>query len=157
MWLPPNRKSNFETFSCTFNPCAEVSNICEVKNLSLIVENKDKYQMLMHSLIWGPFSSSVCLGRHDVTHMINTPGPSPSYFSYCKQSKTGQWKGLGKRVCAHTHAHLYILTSIRSSPHAHPHTCVQLNLRTKDTLGMGLLSFVRRLSLSRRFKCVILK
>ena len=29
--------------------------------------------------------------------------------------------------------------------------CVQSNLRRKDTLGAGLLSFVRRLSLSRRF------
>ena len=28
---------------------------------------------------------------------------------------------------------------------------VQLNLRTKDTLGTGLLSFLRRLSLSQRF------
>ena len=28
---------------------------------------------------------------------------------------------------------------------------IQLNLRTKDTLGTGLLSFLRRLSLSRRF------
>ena len=28
---------------------------------------------------------------------------------------------------------------------------VQLNLRTKDTLGMGVLSFLQRLSLSRRF------
>ena len=34
---------------------------------------------------------------------------------------------------------------------------VQSNLRTKDTLGTGLLSFIRRLSLSRRFNCVILK
>ena len=29
--------------------------------------------------------------------------------------------------------------------------CIQSNLRTKDTLGMGLLSSLWRLSLSRRF------
>ena len=30
-------------------------------------------------------------------------------------------------------------------------TIIQSSLQTKDTLGMGLLSFARRLSLSRRF------
>ena len=34
---------------------------------------------------------------------------------------------------------------------------IQSNLRTKDALGTGLLSFVRRLSLSWRFNCIILK
>ena len=34
---------------------------------------------------------------------------------------------------------------------------VQSNLWRKDTLGTGLLSFVRRLSLSQRFNCIILK
>ena len=34
---------------------------------------------------------------------------------------------------------------------------IQWNLRTKDTLGTGVLSFVQRLSLSRRFNCIILK
>ena len=34
----------------------------------------------------------------DVIHMINDTRPSPSIFAYCKQSKTGQWEGLGTRL-----------------------------------------------------------
>ena len=45
----------------------------------------------------------------------------------------------------------------KNGPHPPPQPGIQWNLRTKDTLGTGLLSFVRRLSLSRRFNCMILK
>ena len=44
--------------------------------------------------------------------------------------------------------------SLRCNPEMGAKVVVQSNLRTKDTLGTGLLSFVRRLSLSRRFKCI---
>ena len=41
--------------------------------------------------------------------------------------------------------------SLQDSPQQ---LAVQSNLRTKDTLGTGLLSFVQRLSLSGRFNCI---
>ena len=35
---------------------------------------------------------------NNASHMINAPRSSPSIFVYCKQSKTGQWEGLGRRL-----------------------------------------------------------
>ena len=36
----------------------------------------------------------------DITHMALSPRPSPSFYEYCKRSKTGGGKSLGTRLLA---------------------------------------------------------
>ena len=57
-----------------------------------------KTRHLAHSFDRWPLPPSVYLGGTDIIHMINDTRPSPSVFAYCKQSKTGQWEGLGTRL-----------------------------------------------------------
>ena len=49
----------------------------------------------LHSFDWGHLPS-VYLVDTDIIHVIKWP--SPSVIAYCKQSKTGRWKGLGMRL-----------------------------------------------------------
>ena len=38
------------------------------------------------------------LSRQNIIQVIKWTRPSPSIFAHCKQSKTGRWEGLGKRL-----------------------------------------------------------
>ena len=72
-------------------PFAGVLNICEAKNVSLLVQTKN---MCANMFFW---SESPRVDT-DVIHVIKWSRPSPSVFAYCKRSKTGRWEGLGTRL-----------------------------------------------------------
>ena len=54
---------------------------------------------IMYSFNPAPVPSSVYLGRHWLHSHDKVSLPSPSFFGYCKQWKTGQWRVLANPAC----------------------------------------------------------
>ena len=83
------------------NPCSvdvlEFQMFVKLKSCHLL--NRTKNTCVKHALLFeGPSSPLSTEVDIDVTNVINGTRPSPSIFTFCRRSKTGQWEGLGMRL-----------------------------------------------------------
>ena len=90
-----DRKNEFENLTCSFCPI-HLSFKCSQSEKTYYSWFKRKNVCTKCVLLIGESSPSVYLGRH--WHHSWWTSPSSFIFPNCKQSKTGQWEGLGTRL-----------------------------------------------------------
>ena len=81
----PDQKNELEALSCSFCSTRFVSNICEAKHVTLLVQNEEWCVKCVLS-IRGPIPP-VYLGDTDVVYMIKWTRPSPSILHTASNPK----------------------------------------------------------------------